>query len=335
METIRILLLRPDSQDPSPIDQSLGARLSAGMPPADYDLIVREEHFQQDDLGDLERKLYPWEGKISGLVGATHVRQSIQLGRLAERMNLLCFVANNNSAVWKGRRQVFHIGLPTRQTTASVATLIKQTGRRRILLLHDQTEFQARMASSMKVALSAQGMEPRSKAPTPAGEVEIPSDWKPDLVYVIFSNERKAFLMARAIRRQTKESALLFGRSLLRESFLAALGDLHGENWFVDMFHRNALLTESRRDFMQAMAANGVTVPTANHAFGWDGMKFCTLALHAAGGMPAAAIDYLESGVPLEGASGTCSFSPQNHNGRSGTGPTTLTRWHKGQLENV
>jgi hypothetical protein len=37
---------------------------------------------------------------------------------------------------------------------------------------------------------------------------------------------------------------------------------------------RGTTKTESQRDFMQVMAANGVTVPTANHAFGWDAIKF-------------------------------------------------------------
>lgn len=335
MEKIGILLLCPAIDDPSPTDQSLGARLAAPNSPFAADLVLQEERFLRDDPADMERKLLSWQGKVRAVVGATNVPESVRLGVLAERLNLLCFVANNNPSVCQGRRHVFHIGLPTSQTTAAVATLIQKTNRRRVLLLHDQTEFQGRVASSMKVALTAKGMEPRLQAIAPQKEVEITSAWKPDLVYVIFSDERKALPIAHAIRWQASDIPILFGRSLFRESFLASLGSFEGDFWFVDMFHRNGYQTESQRYFTQAMAVNGVVIPTANHAFGWDGMKFCVLALRAAEGNARSAIKHLESGVLLEGASGTCSFSQANHNGRSGFGPTTLTRWHDGQLEDV
>jgi hypothetical protein len=64
-------------------------------------------------------------------------------------------------------------------------------------------------------------------------------------------------------------------------------------------------------------------------------MKFCALALKASNGDPQRAVDYLESGVTLEGASGTCSFSPDNHNGRRGLGPAILSRWNNGRFEDV
>jgi ABC-type branched-subunit amino acid transport system substrate-binding protein len=93
--------------------------------------------------------------------------------------------------------------------------------------------------------------------------------------------------------------------------------------------------TESQQHFMQAMAENGVKVPTTNHAFGWDCMKFWVQALQSGGGDPSRAVEYLESGVTLEGATGACSFSPDNHNGRHGPGPTILSRWNNGRFEDV
>ena len=334
MEEIRILLLRPQTDDPSTVDQSVGARLSAANSQVDSRIVWREESFQRDDLADIERKLGRWQGKIAAVIGATNVAHSTRLGQLAEQMNLLCFVANNNPAVWQGRRHVFHIGLPTSQTTSRVAVLIEQTRRRRILLLYDTTEFQARVASSMEAALKAKSLEPRSQAMAPGRELQTTDGW-PELIYVIFSNEVKAFDIAREITRQAKDVPVLFGRSLLRESFLTALRELDREFWFVDMFHRSGMGTDSQNHFMQIMAANDVRVPTANHAFGWDGMEYCALALEATRGDPAAAVEYLESGVTFEGASGSCSFSRHDHNGRSGSGPTTLTRWHKEPLEEL
>jgi ABC-type branched-subunit amino acid transport system substrate-binding protein len=334
METIRILLLRPQSDDPSPVDQSLGARLSAQSFAADGIRIV-EEGFNHNGVTGLERKLTPWQGKLSAVVGATNVPDSTRLGELAEGMNLLCFVANNNPAVWQGRRQVFHIGLPTNQTTTAVAGLVKKTGRRRILLLHDQTEFQSRVALSMESALSGLNLDARTQAASADDGFEFPKGWQPELIYVIFSSERKALPLAQAVSKSRFDVPLLFGRSLLRKSFLTALGDHAGDCWFVDMFQRNGVQTVAQRQFIEVMSAHGVDIPTANHAFGWDGMAHCATALKAAAGDPQRAIEYLETGVLLQGASGTCSFSRDNHNGRFEPGPHTLTRWHHHRLEDV
>jgi ABC-type branched-subunit amino acid transport system substrate-binding protein len=332
---MQILLLRPESDDPSPIDQSLGARSSAQMRPTRDDIVVTEEVFERDDAADLERKLARWQDKVSAVIGATNVPESTRLGELAAKMNLLCFVANNNPVVWQRRRQVFHIGLPTGQTTAAVASLIAKANRRQILLLHDQTEFQSRVASTMESALKTHGLAGRSQPVSFEEGIQIPFGWKPDLIYVIFSSEPKALRLMQMIRKIDVEIPLLFGRSLLRESFLASLGDQPGECWFVDMFHRNGGRTPAQEDFFKAMAANGVKIPTANHAFGWDGMAHSAAALNAATGDSSAAIDYLESGVTLEGASGSCTFSRDNHNGRFEPGPHTITRWRSRQLEDV
>ena len=143
---MNILLLGPASDDPSTIDQALGARLLGQTLAGNQDIVVSEEVFRRDH-GDLERKLARWRDKISAVIGTTNVFESTRLGELAAKMNLLCFVANNNPAVWQRRRQVFHIGLPTSQTTAAVAARIERIRWRRVLLLHDQTQFQSRVAS--------------------------------------------------------------------------------------------------------------------------------------------------------------------------------------------
>ena len=335
MEPIRVLLLRSESHDPSPMDQSLGARLSALYGPGSSRLLVEEEHFRREDFSGMEKKLALRQGKISGVIGATNVPESARLGELAAQMNLLCFVANNNPLVWQGRKHVFHIGLPSPQTAEAVATLLHRAQCKRIFLLYDQTEFQSRVASSMETALTGRGMKVNSQPASADGTFELLREWKADLIYVIFSSEQKALPVARRIRERVKTIPLLFGRSLLRESFLSSLDENTGESWFVDMFHRNSTQTESQLPFMRALSAQGISIPTANHAFGWDAMSFCALALKAAQGEPSSAVDHLDSGVMLEGATGTCSFSRDNHNGRSGLGPTTLTRWINGRLEEV
>jgi hypothetical protein len=327
-----ILIMRPEGDHSSSDDQTLAARLSAGP-----DVAVEEQHFRQDQSDDLENKLSSWQGKIAGVIGAMQVSDAQELGMLAERMNLLCFVANNNPSVWQKRRHVFHIGFPTSQTTAAIAAeLVQKTNRRRYLMLHDSTEFQTRVAANMESALTGYGMDARSLAHKPGDPLELSNGWKPELIYVVFSSERKALQIVQMLGHSAPEIPLVLGRSLLRESFLQSLRGHPGEFWFVDTnFRRSRVQTESQQQFMRMMAEDGVKVPTTNHAFGWDAMKFCALALNAGDGDSAKAIEYLETGTTLEGAGGTCSFSPDNHNGRHGRGPTILSRWNNDRFEDL
>src|SRR4029453_2460941 len=138
-----------------------------------------------------------------------------------------------------------------------------------IFLLHDQTEFQRRVASSMEVALKNHDMEVISRAELTDADFELAQEWRPDLIYMIFSSERKSLPVVQKIR-ELSQVPLLFGRSLLRESFLSALGDKVAEPRFFDIFTRNGTQTPAQQHFLRILSARGVHVPTANHAFGWD-----------------------------------------------------------------
>lgn len=328
MQKTSILLIGPDSDDSSPEDQSLAARLAAGP-----DITLFQQRFRRDVPHGLERQMAAWDRKVTGVVGTMRVAESQLLGRLCEQMNLLCFIANNNPAVWQQRRHVFHIGFPTSQTTAAIAqALLRNTGRRRYLMLHDRTEFQTRVAANMETHLRHAGVNARSLAHNAGDPLDL-AGWEPELVYVVFSSERKALQVVEAVRHSMPDIPVVLGRSLLRESFLMALQGQRGEFWFVDTnFRHGRAGTEAQQTFMKAMAENTIAVPTTNHAFGWDCMRFCAAALRAGGGDPQRAIAWLESGVKLEGAGGTCSFTNDNHNGRHGPGPTVLTRWSNGKL---
>jgi ABC-type branched-subunit amino acid transport system substrate-binding protein len=326
-----ILTVRPQGGETAPADQVRGARLAAGA-----GIDVHEQHFDSDQPGDLAAKFTSWRGKVQGVVGALRVPDAQALGKIADEMGVLCFVGNNNPVVWQKRRHIFHIGYPTSQTTAAVAAeLVQKTGRRRYLLLHDTSEFQTRVATTMEEKLRGSGTDVRALAYHPGDAVDL-GDWTPELIYVVFSSERKALQIVQALADRFKDVPLLFGRSLLRDSFLQSLRGRAGEFWFVDTnFRRSGGRSESQQEFMRAMEQNGIKLPTTNHAFGWDCMLFCVAALTAGGGDPQRAIGYLESGVTLEGAGGACSFSPDNHNGRHGDGPTTISRWNNGKFEDV
>jgi ABC-type branched-subunit amino acid transport system substrate-binding protein len=335
MKRLRLLLLRPQGNDPAPLDQAQGSRLAALQGPAREIADLEEDSFERGNLGNLERKLRRWAGRVSGVVGATNVPEAARLGQLAEESNIICLVANNNPSVWQGRRRVFHIGLPSRQTAVALAQALRHAGYTRVFLLHDETEFQGRVAFNMLTALQEIKIEVNAQAGSRPAWLEEMRGWKPDLLYLIYSEEKRALPIAGMIRSSAPNTALLVGRSLLRSSFIASLGAGVEGVLFVDFLRRARQESTPMAEFTRALTREGVDYPTANHGFGWDAMTLCSMALAKGEGDALRASEYLESGVLLEGVTGQFRFSRENHNGREGPGPTRISRWRNGRLEKI
>jgi ABC-type branched-subunit amino acid transport system substrate-binding protein len=316
------------------VDQSLGAYLAATEGPQRENISLEQETFRHGDLDDIAAAVKHWAGKIDGIVGATNVPESTRLGELSEKLKFLCFVSNNNPSVWQNRRTVFHIGVPTRLTSAAVAEqLLHKVAARRIYLLHDETEFQKRVADNTASFLTDAGAEVRS---TPATRPEWLDDlrsWTPELIYLVLSDEARALSLVRSVREVFPRLPLLLGRSLLRRSFIDAVGsDPMEALLFVDLFQRDAPRTEQEALFTKALTKAGVSLPTANHGFGWDAMTLCAGALTRSYGNLSAAIEYLESGAELAGATGRHQFNREDHNGRETFNPTVLSSLRSGEV---
>jgi ABC-type branched-subunit amino acid transport system substrate-binding protein len=335
MTKVRMLLLCPAGSDEAALDQAVGARAAAVHGPAAPAIELVEETFHRGDLGDLAKKAALWAGKVAGVVSATNVAESSVLGEVAEKLAVLCFVANNNPAVWQGRSHVFHLGLPTEQTAKAVAHRLKETGFERIFLVHDVSEFQRRVADAMKSQLEKRDMRVASRLGSRKSWLGAAAAWKPDLLYVVYSDENKALPLALDFRKTRPETPLLFGRSLLRQSFIEALGPAANGALFVDLFRRGKNRGAAEGAFMAALALQGIMVPTANHGFGWDMMSLCGQVLNEACGNVSSAVAHFESGVALTGATGRFRFHKDNHNGREEFCPTCISRCYRGQLEEV
>ncbi len=329
MPQLRILLVRPSGEDPSPVDQSLGATLAARR----RSVEIERKTFRRGDLDDLASTLAPDAGRIDGVVGATGVPESTRLGELSEEFNFLCFVANNNPAVRQNRRTVFHIGVPTRMTAASVADqLLRVAGVRRVFLLHDETEFQKRVADNTASFLAAAGAVVCAvSAARPDWPDEIGS-WRPELTYLVLSDETRALPLAQKLRQISPRMPLLLGRSLLRPSFIERVGGSAEGFYFVDMFRRGAPRSAEEAEFVDALGAGAVPLPTANHGFGWDAMMLLADALAGAEGKLAHALDDLESGAEIAGATGRFRFDDADHNGRQVFDPTVLSVLRSGRV---
>jgi len=333
MPKVRILLLKPGGESPSPTDQALGAYLAATEGPQRENISLEQETFRHGDLDDLAAAVRRRQGKFDGVVGATNVPESTVLGKLSEEHQFLCFVSNNNPSVRQHRRTVFHIGVPTRLTSAAVAEqLVRQVGAKRVYLLHDATEFQTRVADNTASFLSGAGAEARSTPATRPDWLDELSAWKPDLVYVVVSDEGRALPLVRSVRGVFPRLVILLGRSLLRRSFIDSVGKEDDALLFVDMFQRGVPRTDEEARFTKALTKAGVSLPTANHGFGWDAMTLSAVALGHSGGNLSAAIEYLESGAELVAATGRYRFTRGDHNGRETFNPTVLSRLRSGQV---
>ena len=334
MSKVRILLLKPGGESPSPTDQALGAYLAATEGFQRENINLEQETFRHGDLDDLAAAVRRWQGKIDGVVGTTNVPESTALGEFSEELQFLCFVSNNNPSVWQHRRTVFHIGVPTRLTSAAVAEqLVRQVGAKRIYLLHDATEFQTRVADNTASFLSGAGAEACSTPATRPDWLDELSAWKPDLAYVVVSDEGRALPLVRSVRGVFPRLPLLLGRSLLRRSFIDAVGsDPMDALLFVDMFQRGAPRSEQEARLANALAKAGISLPTANHGFGWDAMTLLAGALSRSSGNLSQAIAYLESGAEIEGATGRYTFHRDDHNGRETFNPTVLSSLRSGQV---
>lgn len=332
MARARLLLLKPGGDNPSPVDQALGASLAARR----LGVAIETRPFRRGDLHNLAAAVEEFAGRIDGVVGATGVPESRRLGELAERLPSLCFVSNNNPAVRQNRRAVFHIGVPTRMTSAAVAEqLLHRVGVQRVFLLHDETEFQTRVADDTASFLTAAGALARAaSAARPDWPDELGS-FNAELSYVVLSDEGRALPLVQKLRRISPRMPLLLGRSLLRRSFIDRVGAEAEGLFFVDMFQRGAPRSAEEAAFVEALASAGVSLPTANHGFGWDAMTLLAGALARSHGNLATAAGYLESGAEIAGATGRYRFDPEDHNGRQAFNPTVLSVWRAGRAAPV
>ena len=331
MAKIPILLLKPEGSEPSPEDQTEGACLAALRGPISDQIILQKESFPSGDMDALDRVVTRWKGRVTGVVGATDVSDSAHLGELAEEHRLLCFVSNNNPVVWQHRRHVFHIGVPTAMIgKATAARITQDIGAQRVFILYDITEFQTKLASSVAACLQNSGAAVQAQPGGQEGSIESTIRFRPELVYLAYTNEALILPFLRELRRLLPDVSLLVGMSLLRSRFVAQIPDERIS--FVDLFHRIKPTRKQEGTFMKTLQDAGVQIPAPNHGFGWDAISLCANALVAVNGDVSSAIETLESNGRLEGATGYFEFGSDDHNGRAVFNPVLISRQQRGRI---
>jgi len=334
MEKVSILLLRPLRKDPSPEDQTLGAFLAAAKGPLRDRITLQQDSFSGGDASNLKTVLSRWAGKVSGVVGATSVLESRPLGDLAEELDLLCFVPNNNPVVWQQRPHVFHIGVQTAMTCAVVVDrIVGDIGAKRIFILHDSAEFQVFAAITTERLLREAGVQAQLSMGSQPEWVREVEEWNPDLFYLVYQKEPMAVQLAQRFRQLFPNTTMLVPGSLLRQSFLSKLGNEAERLLLVDVFRRGHPERPQEISLFNALSDVGTHLPTANHGFGWDAVTVCGLALAEVQGDSRSAVQHLESGTTFQGATGYYSFGTTDHNGRRVFNPIGLSFVRNGEVK--
>jgi ABC-type branched-subunit amino acid transport system substrate-binding protein len=328
---IPILLLEPKGGQPSSTDQAEAATVAALLGPENKNIALEREHFSPGEAGSIEKAVDRCAGRVLGVVGATGVAESKRLGELAHERRLLCFVANNNPVVWEHRDHIFHIGVPTDSLASAIAEgMVGTIGAKRIFILRDIVEFQAKLARSVERWLRRNGHEVQTQS---GHEENVPSSVKqfePDAIFFACTDAELVLPWVCELRRALPKVHLLLGMSQLRSSFPAQVAD--ERVLFVDLFCRSRPERQAEKTFMATLTTAGKAIPTPNHGFGWDAMSLCSGALIAAKGDVTATIKNLESGARYEGATGYFEFSCENHNGRETFNPVVISQIKKGRV---
>ena len=331
---------------PSAHEQLVGARLAA-------DLTRELRLTLSPALEVVERQLTDASPSVAGaagdlirnagcraLVGILPVPLSIQAAAWAEAAGVLYVTANNNPQLRDGRRRVFHIGVPSEVTAAAaVSYLSGERGAERLAILHPSGSFQVHAAECVRGSAEERGLEVhvRQLGQRPAADVRMLEEmwaWRPDAVCVTGGGlERLAALVTRMGGADGGRAVFLGGRGMICREFVQRCGEAAEGYNFIDLYLRDERAPEAERHLMGRLEAAGSgLVATASHGFGWDCMRLAAEAFQQAGPDTDEMVAYLEGLDAYSGATGTLSFSVDDHNGRWRYDPTTIARLSGGQF---
>lgn len=327
-------------------EQLLGARLAAEYTREIWpssapglELLDRPIPSDPSSVGEAAQDLVHRSGCVA-LMGMVTVPVSIRAGQWAEANRVLYMAANNDPRVRAGRRHAFGIGVPSEITGQAAARYLHEDrGASRVFILHRPGEFQAYATQCTVEALSQRGIavatEEIGEDEAADGELlERVRAWRPDAICLQAGAELER--LAQLLRRARGGGGLprmLLSRSMLCREFARLCGPAAEGQDFTDLYLRDDRAPEEERALTERLAVrNAGLVATANHGFGWDGLRLVVEALRAAGSDPDAQVAFLESLQRHPAATGLFTFDANDHNGRWHDDPTTIARLSGGQF---
>ena len=326
-------------------EQLLGVRLAAGHTREASHVAPKLELVERPfgDDAQLPHRLDELLGNADcdALLGILPVPLSVQAAASCEARGVLYATGNNNPKVGEGRRNVFHIGVPSEITAdGTMAYLRGERGVQRLAVLHTPGEFQAHAARCIADAATELGVLSGLVDIGLTGDADVHvaqaiEAHQADAVCVMGSEVGRLIDLAPALNRLAGRPRVLLSRGMVCREFAERCA-ADGEGYdFIDLFLRSTDASSEELALMNRLAStDGGLITTASHGFGWDCLRLLAAAL-ANGSDLGDQIAYLESAGPIVGATGVLRFSSTDHNGHWHDDPTTIVRLTDGRFTPV
>jgi branched-chain amino acid transport system substrate-binding protein len=325
-------------------EQLLGVRLAVahtrrlwGADGPELELIEREVSTDAEAAENAGREL-AHDHDCTALIEMSTIPAAVRMAQWCEREGVLFMTAHNNPLVRQGRRHAFGIGVPSELTGEGTAQFLAEgLNARRVFIINEPSEFQAFASQCAADALSRRGVaiergELLPDPPARAATIQRVHDWGADAVSLWGGGELDAAAQLMKAAAGNWPPTVL-SRSMTCNEFIDLCGDAVEGQYFVDMFVRGEQASDDERALIRALARYDATIaPTANHAFGWDGLRLVAEAALEAGPDCDARVAYLEGLRDYPGVTGRLTFAPNDHNGHFVANPTTISQLQNGHF---
>jgi ABC-type branched-subunit amino acid transport system substrate-binding protein len=277
----------------------------------------------------------------AALIEMSTIPAAVQMAEWCEREGVLFMTAHNNPVVREGRRRAFGIGVPSELTGQGTAQFLAEGLKaKRAFVINEPNEFQSFASQCAVQELMRRGVtvergELLPDAAAQATLVRRVREWAPDAVSLWSGGELDAAVaFVAAFGKGTGVlPPTVFSRSMTCQEFVDRAGAALEGQYFVDMFVRGERASDEERALLAALAEHDrALAPTANHAFGWDGLRLVAEATRAAGPNADAQVAYLEGLKNYPGVTGRLNFAADDHNGHFQANPTTISRLEAGRF---
>ncbi len=329
------------------LEQLLGVQLAAahtrrlwGAAGPGIELI---EHEVPTDAAAAEaagRELVQDHG-CAALIEMSTIPAAVRMAQWCEGEGVLFMTAHNNPVVREGRRRAFGIGVPSELTGQGTAEFLAEgLGAKRAFVINEPNEFQSFASDCAAKDLTRRGVtvERGELLPDSAAQLGLARrvrDWAPEAVSLWSGGELDAAvaLVSAFVDEAGALPPTVFSRSMTCQEFVDRVGGALEGQYFVDMFVRGEKASDEERALLAALAQHDrALAPTANHAFGWDGLRLVAEATRAAGPNADAQVAYLERLKNYPGTTGRLNFAADDHNGHFQANPTTISRLEGGRF---
>ncbi len=261
------------------------------------------------------------EDNVSAIVGGTSIAAAHAIALIGEEREVPSILLIPQSSVVEGKKYAFHNAQKVEISSLADTKHISETLKwKRVVILHDTTEYGIFMSKGGEGALKEKGVEVL-KEQFLSTDTDLTSllikvkAWKPDGIYLIASIPSAPAILMKNLRDLKMETPVTAAAALTTGKFLELVGKA-GEGMYLQSYIKYGDQSSEQKYFFEAMASKypGV-LPMTMHGLGWDGTRLFAHVMKKAGNDPKKIRDTLETLRGYHGVVGEYNFSPKDHNG--------------------